>query len=337
MAETVPVNVTFHKVHHSEHYKKWLNSKSERYHEYRRKWAENPVNFIDEGHPLHLDIEASSACNLRCPMCARTVVVKNSDNTREYSKHFDFSLYQRLLDEAAKLGVYSITLNWFGEPLTNPRIIDMIRYAKSKGIEDVIMVTNATLLTEKMSRELISSGIDKICFSFDSPYKDTYEKIRIGASYDHVLANIRRFHEIRTEMDSMTPIMRASMVLWLEDKGALEAYTALFRDIVDIVAYYDFVDYEKDYSFLKERKDIKFSCSQLWHRLVINTEGEISICCKDHFSSCGIGNIKNTTIYDAWNGSKLKALRELHKNKQWYNVEICSCCPMVLFEASGSV
>lgn len=180
MSETVPINANFHEVHHSEHYIKWLNSKSERYHEYRRKWAENPVNFIDEGYPLNLDIEASSACNLRCPMCPRTVVMKNSDKTREYSKHFDFSLYQRLIDEAAKLGIYAVKLNWLGEPLMNPRIVDMVRYAKSKGIEDVIMNTNATLLTEKMSRELISAGIDRIFFSFDSPYKDAYEKIRGG-------------------------------------------------------------------------------------------------------------------------------------------------------------
>lgn len=163
------------------------------------------------------------------------------------------------------------------------------------------------------------------------------KKFEGGGNYENVLANIKRFNEIRAEMDSMSPVTRVAMVLWLEDKGALDAYIALFRDVVDIVAYDGLIDFEKDYSFLKERKDINFSCSQLWQRIVINTDGEISICCHDHFSSCGIGNIKNTTVYDVWNGSKLKALRELHKNKQWHNVEICSCCPKVLFEASGSV
>lgn len=176
MAETVPVNVNFHETVYSAFHEKWLASKSERYNEYRKKWADNPANYIDEGYPINLDIEASMACNLRCPMCPRTVRINEKDKKLRESAHFDFALYKRLIDEAAEIGVYAVKLNWLGEPLMNPRIVDMVKYAKDRGIEDVLMNTNAVLLTEEMSRNLIAAGIDKLFFSFDSPYKDNYEK-----------------------------------------------------------------------------------------------------------------------------------------------------------------
>jgi MoaA/NifB/PqqE/SkfB family radical SAM enzyme len=248
MPANVPINDNYHEIYHSNYYTKWFDSKSERYKEYRRKWAENPKDFVDEGYPLNLDIEASSACNLSCPMCPRTVAKKSKNKPVRRSGHFDFELYKRLIDEAAELGVYAVKLNWLGEPLMNPRIVDMVRYAKEKGIEDVIMNTNAVLLTEKMSKDLIDAGVDRIFFSFDSHEKEVYERIRVGACYDEVLRNITRFKKIREEMGSQNPTTRVSMVLLPENKGSIEAFVSLFKDIVDVVAYDDFIDYEKDYS-----------------------------------------------------------------------------------------
>jgi radical SAM protein with 4Fe4S-binding SPASM domain len=336
MSETVPVNVNFHEVHHSDHYYKWLESKSERYKEYRKKWSENPANFIDEGYPLNLDIEASSACNLRCPMCPRTVALKNNKMDR-HSKHFDFELYKRLIDEATELGVYALKLNWLGEPLMNPRIVDMVRYAKNRGIEDVIMNTNAVLLNEKMSHDLISAGIDRLFFSFDSPNRETYEKIRVGAKYDETLTNIKRFHTIRNEMGSLSPTTRVSMVVLPQSADVLKDYVDLFGDVVDIVAYDDFIDHEKDYSYLEKHKDMRFACSYLWHRIFIGTDGEIGICCNDHNTSFGIGNIRDMTICEAWNSPKYKKLRQLHQENKWHDIDMCSRCPLVLFDESGSV
>ena len=113
----VPVNSTYHEVAHGAHHAKWLETKSKRYNEYRRKWTENPANFINEGFPLNLDIEASSACNLLCPMCSRTIDMNVPGGGKRASKHFDYSLYTRLIDEAAEMGVYALKLNWLASLL----------------------------------------------------------------------------------------------------------------------------------------------------------------------------------------------------------------------------
>jgi radical SAM protein with 4Fe4S-binding SPASM domain len=332
MKETVPINSNYHEDVRSERADRWLAPKSPRYHEYRRKWTENPQNYVDEGFPLHIDIEASSACNLKCPMCPRTQLAK--ENVAQYAKILDFELFKRIVDEAAQIGVYSMKLNWRGEPLMNPRIIDMIKYAKQKGFVDVLMNTNAVLLDENISRSIVEAGLDNLIYSFDSPYKEAYEKIRIGANYEQVLANIRRFHEIREEMNSVSPLTRVQMVRMPENEESFHDFVNLFKGIADIIASNEVADWE---TYVPVPNDTKFSCSQLWQRIFVAANGDITCCCMDFGLLSGMGNIKDTTIQSAWNSDAHKEILRKHKDLQWHQVEICAKCPMVAFDKSGTV
>jgi MoaA/NifB/PqqE/SkfB family radical SAM enzyme len=318
----------FHEVSRSERADRWLESRSERYREYRRKCFENPENFIDEGFPLNIAIESSSACNLKCPMCFRTILMERG--TAVVPGQFDYGLYRRIIDEAAKLGVYAVKLDWRGEPLMNPRITDMIRYAKENGIEDVQMNTNAVLLSKDMARRIIGAGLDSITFSFDSPYKKKYEAMRSGAVFDDVMENITNFRRVRDELGSVGPLATARM-LRMPGDGVAEYmdFQDLFGGIVDVVAYADCNDFKRDYAFLKERKDIQFSCFQPWIRMVIDIGGNIGVCRADHDLSSGVGNLNTTTLYDAWNSPAYKAARERHRDGRWYDVRACLKCPMV--------
>ena len=94
----------------------------ERFKEYRRRWHEYPPNFIVGEFPIHLDIESTNACNLRCPFCAVTY-----RNWGPYRKGFmDFSLYQRIIDDGVENGLYSVKLSLRGEPLLHPRLHEMV-------------------------------------------------------------------------------------------------------------------------------------------------------------------------------------------------------------------
>jgi len=217
--------------------RRWESALPAEYREYRRKWKENPRDRVVGHFPIHLDIEATNACNLRCTMCPRTDMVRSGVFWKLQS--FDFDAYKRLIDEGVQHGLCSVKFNILGEPMLNPRLVEMIEYAKQAGVIDTMFNTNATRLDEDMSRRLIGSGLDKLLFSFDSPYRDTYNRIRAGADYDKVLANIRRFVGIRDETGSVTPFTRVLMVVTDENKDEQEAFRELFEPIVDAVAYGD--------------------------------------------------------------------------------------------------
>lgn len=333
MKKDVLINPKFHEFT-SKTAKDWEERKSERYKEYRKKWIDNPRNFIVDNAPLHVDIEATNLCNLKCPMCFRTVKINNLNKDEIFeSGYINFDLYKKIIDEAVEIGVYSVKLNWMGEPLMHPRIADMISYAKQKGIEDVMLNTNAVLLTEKMSEEIIAAGLDKIFFSFDSPIKENYEKIRIGANFENTLNNIKKFMEIRNSKEKITCIARTSMVVMENNKEEYNDYIDLFSKIVDIVSHFDCIDWNKEMDDEEGNyKDSEFICSQLWQRICITWDGQAMPCCCDIDKKYILGNVKNNTLKELWNGDKFKKIRELHKNSLWYKCSMCKKCGLASVE-----
>ena len=219
----------------------WEQSLPPEYFEYRRKWEEYPKSHTVEKFPIHLDIEATSNCNLLCTMCPRTDMVQ--DGTFWKVRNFDYDLFTRLVDEGVENGLCSIKFNYLGEPLMNPRIVEMVRYAREKGVLDVMFNTNATLLTEKTARQLIAAGLDKLFFSFDSPFPEHYNEIRVNANYDKTLRNIIRFHQIRNEVGLCKTFTRVSMVRMKENEHEWQAFRDLFEPIVDAVAFVDYMDH----------------------------------------------------------------------------------------------
>ena len=51
------------------------------------------------------------------------------------------------------------------EPLLNPKLPEIIDYAKSKGVLETIINTNATKLDSEMSEKIINSGLDLMIYS----------------------------------------------------------------------------------------------------------------------------------------------------------------------------
>jgi radical SAM protein with 4Fe4S-binding SPASM domain len=311
------------------------------YWEYRRKWDNYPKEHFVGPFPVHLDVEATSNCNLLCTMCPRTDMVNEGKFWKV--KNFDIELYKRLIDEGAEKGLCSIKFNYLGEPLMNPNLIDMIRYAKDKGVVDVMFNTNATLLTEKNDRRLIEAGLDKLFFSFDSPYREHYNQIRVNANYDKVLRNIIRFHEIRSEMDSVKPFTRVSMVRMKENDREWEDFKKLFDPIVDAVAWVDYIEHNSqksnDGKTLLQieskqefcvKSDKKFCCPQLWQRMFVHPDGIVTVCCVDSARELSVGSIHGKTVEEIWNGPEYRKLRELHAAGRIDEIPACAHCHLAL-------
>lgn len=316
----------------------WEAAMPPEYWEYRQKWENWPKEHRIDKVPIHLDIEATSNCNLKCTMCPRTEMI--DDGTFWDVKNFDFDLYTRLIDEATAKGLCSLKYNYLGEPLMNPRLIEMIRYAKDKGVVDVMFNTNATLLTERIARQLIESGLDKLFFSFDSPYREHYNKIRINAEYDKALRNIKRFMQLRDEMGSVKPFTRVSMVRMEENEHEWQAFKDLFEPIVDAVAYVDYVEHTNRTSDgktlhqigVKSSPETKFCCPQLWQRMFVHPDGVVSVCCVDSARELSVGNIKDRTIEEIWNGPEYQKLRELHATGRIDEIPACANCHLANIE-----
>lgn len=322
----IKVNPTFHE--HDTGNVPWEKANDKRFQEYRRKWFKNPKSFLLEQAPLNLDIEIASACNLKCPMCSRTIEMEKGADKSYQSGLMDFELYKKIIDEASSIGVYAIKLNWRGEPLIHPRVVDMVRYAKEKGIIDIMFNTNGVLLTEEMSEQLIQAGIDRLFISIDSIQKERFEKYRCGAIFEEVMENVRRLKEVNDRYGHPVET-RVSKVDMTETQDENEGYVEYFKDLVDKVAFLDYVPYgEKDYGRAVDRsnKELKFACSQLWIRLFVGYDGKYAMCCADTNEVDPLGDAHHQTVQEIWLGEKLNKRREKHMNGSWCEVEQCKTC-----------
>jgi radical SAM protein with 4Fe4S-binding SPASM domain len=249
---------------------------------------------------------------------------------------FDLDLYKNIVEDGIKYGMCSLKYNILGEPLLHPKLLEMIRFAKKIGVVDTMLNTNGSLLTPQLSRGVVNSGLDKLFFSFDSPNKEVYNKIRVGADYDKVLNKIRSFMKIRNSMESITPLTRASMVVMKENEHEVEDFSILFSSIVDVVAYSIYLKHtgqelSEDKTAVQLHKDGKFCCPQLWQRMFVHTDGEVAVCCIDTARTIKIGNIFETTIRELWLGKEYQEVRKLHSSGKYDSIPTCRKCPLAQY------
>ena len=290
-----------------------------RYREYRRKWNEWPSHFFVGDFPLHLDIEPTNVCNLRCPFCATT--------HNRYNRGFmTEKTWKKILDEAGTNELYSLKFTYRGEPLLHKDLPRMVAYAKNVGVMDVYFNTNAVFLNDEMIYQLIRAGLDRISISFEGTEKGVYEKYRVGSDYDRVIKNIERLKEIKEELGLKKPLVRIQTVLIPEMQGKENTYAEFWSPRVDEVAYLDMKNEEgnPDHSGII----YNWSCHMLWQRMTIAWDGTILPCVHDIYEWMKIGNISGTSIKSAWNSSQENKYRDLHKEGNAHKIPSCDRCPL---------
>lgn len=299
------------------------------YKEYRKMWRETAVNHIKTDFPLHLDIEVTSYCNLACPMCPRTHRVEMGNWENRMMK---LATFKKIIDEGTKKGLKAINLNNFGESFYNKNIIEMIEYAKSKGVIDIMLHTNGTVMSEELAERIVKSGLDRIIFSLDSITKEIYEKIRVNAKFEDTVEKVKTFHKVREKFNSYKPVIRISMVRMKENDHEAKNFENFWGPYADEITYTDYRNQDgldKVDRYTKDRKENKsYACPALWQRMTINATGEVTACCRDAGKRLTLGTLNevNSNLTDVWNGKNLSDARKLHEEKKAYLIDACNGC-----------
>lgn len=274
-----------------------------------------------DGGPLTLAIESTAKCNLFCPMCPR-------ENIYFPPKDMELPLFRKIIDEGKDFLEFAVPYG-VGEPLLNPEIFDMISYCRQAGIPSGIS-TNATVLTEEMSRKLIESGLDYIIFAFDGATKETFEKYRKGADFERVRDNIRTFLRVKKEMASK--IFCILQMVRLKDNR---------KEIPDLIRMWrvegmDEIRIKKDEVHNDgsaipgdnlERPPMRHPCYLLWRGpMYVHYDGTVFPCCYI-YPEDAIGNIKKNSLREIWNSDKMVRLREAHVRGDLSAYKACQNCP----------
>ena len=278
-------------------------------------------NLQELKNPPQIDIELNAGCNMKCPFCIHGY--KNIKNNL-----MSIDTYKNIIKEAVEFGIKSLKLTYINEPLLRHDLEDCIQYAKKLGIINIYMVTNGVLLKESRYDRLIDSGISKVFISLDAATEEIYNKQRLSGKYKLVENNILGFIKRRNERGLQFPLVRVSFLRNSINKHEEHKFNEKWKNIVDIITYQNMSEIPDIDSGLMIDTDITNSkgCSFPFKQMVIDNEGDILPCCKMGGKKLALGNIKKTSLKQAWISKKMKKLRYIHKNNLWMHNPICNRC-----------
>lgn len=271
-------------------------------------------------YPLHLDVELSSLCNMRCPMCYTTTQLFKERVDR---KMMDFDLFRKIIDESVANGLFSIRLSLRGEPTAHPRMAEMLRYAKTAGIKEVSTLSNGLRLDEKLFEEFVRGGLDWLTLSIDG-WGETYESIRKPARWVDMYRKVQSYSDIKRRLGSAKPVIKVQSV-WPAIASDPQYFYNLLSPYVDEVASNPLID------FLRQDKEIEylpdFTCQYLWQRMSIGADGNIFMCQCDDMEEHVLGNAARESIREIWRGKKMSAVRRVHLEKRGAQTyAACAAC-----------
>src|SRR5262249_47345028 len=120
--------------------------------------------------------------------------------------------FKKVVDECAELGITHVRVHNYGEPFLDRQLVEKVGYAKQKGIKEVGMISNGSLITEEIARGMIEAGLDAINISVDAAGKDVFERTRVNLDFEEVTGNIRTLARLRREMGRTHPKLILSFV-----------------------------------------------------------------------------------------------------------------------------
>lgn len=289
------------------------------YARYRADWSELPKRQEVRDYPLLVDLELSSICNLRCPMC---YTITDQFKAKVKTTRMDWNLFTKIIDEIGGK-VPAIRLSLRGEALLHKRFVDCIRYAKSKGIREVSTLTNGSRLTPDYFGQMVDAGIDWITISVDG-VGETYEKIRKPIKFLDLLAKIRAISDYKKAHDLHRPVIKVQGI-WPAIRDHVQEYYDTFAPIVDLVAFNPLIDYLGNDTRIEYLDN--FTCPQQYQRLVIGADGLVMKCSNDEENREVIGDANVETVHQIWHGDKITAVREEQKQERGFmKSAVCRAC-----------
>jgi radical SAM protein with 4Fe4S-binding SPASM domain len=155
---------------------------------------------------------------------------------------------------------------------------------------------------------------------------------RVGANYERIIENVRRFKEIRNNHQSMKPVTRINFIKLPDmELQEIDDMIALFSPLVDSIGLLDYIDPYKKVAgnFNKDYKS-KFVCSQILTRLTIYEDGRVFPCCMDYDDELYLGNLNTQSIKEIWKSKKLAAIRKAHIDGKFFKIPSCASCEFAL-------
>ena len=269
-------------------------------------------------------IEPTNDCNLSCIMCPRRKI------TRKIG-YMSFELFRKVVDQLFGRKIAALSLHLFGEPLLHPDIVDMVKYAKSKGLPNVRFATNATALNDSLISGLIASELDSLTVSMDFSIVKRYcpaVKDEYSMNLDN---NILKLIKLKDKASLKKPKVYMQIIDMLSTHNLLDNFVKKWEGVADKVVISKEMSWADDGSVSQEKNSsTRAICINQLTQGVVQWNGNVTSCCTsaDNFTDNNefLGNVTNESLKEIFQGKKRKRLIGEQLNGNYDLVPSCKQC-----------
>jgi radical SAM protein with 4Fe4S-binding SPASM domain len=170
--------------------------------------------------------------------------------------------------------------------------------------------------------------------SLDGASQQTYEKYRVGGSFERVVNNLKKIMDMRKRFKKKLPYVTIKFLVNKYNEHEIDTIAMIARDLhvdsfalsplllnikddkqinewLPVNSHYSYYDYTR-----RSKKEMQKDCNFPWLRVIINSDGGVSPCCHLFHPSTDFGNISLQNFRRIWNNELYRKARKLLKTKK---------------------
>ncbi len=268
--------------------------------------------------PKSVLIETCNRCQGECKFCPYQEIRVNEKTT-----YLDFDRYKQLIDEMTYHPVKRISLFENNEPLIDKRIYEFVNYAHDKLPHvELTLSTNGRLLTKEVIDKLYLSGLTTLYVSIPTVDDEHYKEV-MGNDISKIVPLLTSIEDDKLIKMIRIAVPKTKYFDINEFKKIFDKYLICAWDI----------EYKKSWNIDKKIYDIADigytgPCDRPLDQMIIKSNGDVSICCRDWQQQNIVGNIYINQMYDIWHNVKMKKIQDSIAKQDYDDIECCRDCNM---------
>ena len=279
---------------------------------------------IKKGFPKVIEIQFHNMCNSNCLICPY------KDMNYKYQK-MDNELFEKFLNEIDDKKLVRLIPYLNNEPFLDNDFIKKVKTIRNKfkNIE-IEISSNVSVVKKEEIVELSKLNINELRLSVFGYYKETYKKMMPNLNRDTVFDKLKMISKIMRNSNTIVSIVM------IDNNEIMEEEFILMEELSKELGF----NFER-WGYLDRSNNVSYKSNHICNNNVCNCEqnrpvermhilsnGDVIFCCQDWKHSIILGNIKNNTISEIWNGTKYQEVRKSLYDKNKKSPEICIKCKL---------
>jgi len=278
--------------------------------------------------PLFINCELTNICNKSCSCCGRRKLERDYPQLTDFTKNMSLDLVHKILDQLPSNIV--IQFHGSGDPLCYPNLKEALSYRK-----DIIRCfnTNGKLLIKKTNE--IIDNMETLTISVIENDPEGDEQFEIVKQFLEIKGNKKPYVVFRLlgdvgkrEIHIGFESDKTELELLLEYKNRIDRWYSLAKQYNCLIATRILHKPEGSFGYTKKVTIPEIGCClDLLSHLVIDVEGNVSICIRFDPNKYGvIGNINDESLIDIWNSEKRRYYIQEHLKGNRNCNNLCKSC-----------